>query len=122
MGPHRFAILHLLLMSSPGHVPPLRRINEALVEVGEPAVELALDGRRRGDPVLRLPRAVPQGLEGAVDAHEALHFLKRDARVALWVPGPSTSTTRGSSPTTPCDTASVLARTWALHWLRPPSA
>ena len=69
-GPHRFAIMHLLLMTGLGREPPFLSINEALIKVGKPPIKLALDRSRLGGSSRFFRQAVPQTLDGAVHAHE----------------------------------------------------
>lgn len=74
-------------MSGLGHIPPFRSVDESFVKVREPAIELAFDRGRLGSPSRHFRRTIPQTLDRTVDAHETLHLLVRDARVALWVLG-----------------------------------
>ncbi len=67
--PHRFSILHFLLVSRLRSVPSVLSANETLLQVGEPTVELALDGLSFGRLAGVHRQAVTEAFEGSVHAH-----------------------------------------------------
>ena len=67
--PHRFSILHFLFVSRLRSVPSVLGANETLLQVGEPTVELALDGLSFGRLAGVYRQAVTEAFEGSVHAH-----------------------------------------------------
>mmetsp|Transcript_17702 Transcript_17702/g.38349 ORF Transcript_17702/g.38349 Transcript_17702/m.38349 type:complete len:292 (-) Transcript_17702:62-937(-) len=107
--PHGLAVSHFLLVPSLRLVPSLGCPNKPLVKVGEPPVELALDGFDLGCTPRVHGSAVSEALQRSVDAHQPLHFIERDRRVSLGVPGLDVMFRSGSQ-------SCLFRRDFRLRW------
>lgn len=68
-------------MSKLGPVEPLLVLLEALLQIGEPSVKLALDGIDFGVFCAAGRLALAEAFDGAIDLHETTHFVEGDAAV-----------------------------------------
>ncbi len=84
---HLFSVLHFLFVSRLRSVPSVLSANETLLQVGEPTVELALDGLSFGRLAGVHRQAVTEAFEGSVHAHQSLHFVEGDGCVTRGVLG-----------------------------------